>query len=95
MAQILACKWQMSALVVGGSLTPVGTTPSARRDSDGLSIPSAAQVPVGNRSYPDGQSALMVVAARLRHIAGSKWGTRRYLDMDGLDEPREAGDALT
>jgi putative transposase len=37
---------------------------------------------VGN--FPDGQSALMLAAARLRYIAGTKWGTRRYLDMDRL-----------
>lgn len=35
-------------------------------------------------AFPDGQSALMLAAARLRHIAGTKWGTRRYLDMDKL-----------
>lgn len=35
-------------------------------------------------AFPDGQSALMLVAARLRHIAGTKWGTRRYLDMERL-----------
>ena len=27
-------------------------------------------------AFPDGNSALMLVAARLRHIAGTKWGTR-------------------
>jgi transposase-like protein len=32
-------------------------------------------------AFPDGNSALMLVAARLRHIAGTKWGTRRYLNM--------------
>lgn len=37
---------------------------------------------VGN--FPDGQAAVMLVAARLRHVAGTKWGTRRYLDMDRL-----------
>ena len=37
-------------------------------------------------SFPDGQSALMLVAARLRHIAGTKWGTRRYLNMTRLYE---------
>ncbi len=37
-------------------------------------------------AFPDGRSALMLVAARLRHIAGTKWGTRRYLDMDRLRE---------
>lgn len=35
-------------------------------------------------AFPDGQSALMLVAARLRHIAGTKWGTRKYLAMDLL-----------
>jgi putative transposase len=32
-------------------------------------------------SFPDGQSALMLSAARLRHIAGSKWSSQRYLNM--------------
>ena len=35
-------------------------------------------------AFPDGNSALMLVAARLRHIAGTKWGTRKYLDMERL-----------
>jgi hypothetical protein len=30
----------------------------------------------------------MLVAARLRHIAGTKWGTRQYLDLD-LERLRE------
>jgi len=33
-------------------------------------------------SFPDGNSALMLVAARLRHIAGTKWGSKRYLDIE-------------
>lgn len=37
-------------------------------------------------AFPDGQSALMLVAARLRHVAGTKWGTRRYLNMERLQE---------
>ena len=37
-------------------------------------------------AFPDGNSALMLVAARLRHIAGTKWGTRRYLSMDALQK---------
>ena len=32
-------------------------------------------------SFPDGQSALMLVAARLRHISSTKWGMRAYMDM--------------
>ncbi len=35
-------------------------------------------------AFPDGKSALMLCAARLRHIASTKWGTRRYLNMDLL-----------
>ena len=37
-------------------------------------------------AFPDGQSALMLVAARLRHVSATKWGTRRYLNMDRLTE---------
>lgn len=37
-------------------------------------------------AFPDGQSALMLVAARLRHIAGTRWGRRKYLDMSKLSE---------
>jgi putative transposase len=29
-------------------------------------------------NFPDGNSALMLVAARLRHVASTKWGTRKY-----------------
>lgn len=38
--------------------------------------------------FPDGNSALMLVGARLRYIAGTKWGSRRYLDMEHLN-PKE------
>jgi transposase-like protein len=41
---------------------------------------------VGN--FPDGNSALMLVAARLRHVAGSKWGTKKYMNTDLLKEMR-------
>jgi putative transposase len=43
---------------------------------------------VGN--FPDGRSAVMLVAARLRHIAGTRWGQRIYLDMDRLREAKQA-----
>lgn len=42
---------------------------------------------VGN--FPDGQSALMLVAARLRHVAGTRWGTRQYMDMERLQEQEQ------
>ena len=38
-------------------------------------------------AFPDGHSALMLVAARLRHIAATKWGKRRYLVMEALLNP--------
>lgn len=38
-------------------------------------------------AFPDGHSALMLVAARLRHIASTKWGKRRYLVMEPLLNP--------
>lgn len=37
-------------------------------------------------SFPDGNSALMLVAARLRYIAGSKWGMKQYLKIERLEE---------
>jgi transposase-like protein len=39
-------------------------------------------------AFPDGHSALMLVAARLRHVAATKWGTKRYLQMNRLAEVR-------
>ena len=37
-------------------------------------------------TFPDGRSALMLVAARLKYVAESEWGPRRYLDVTLLDE---------
>lgn len=36
--------------------------------------------------FPDGNSALMLAAARLRHISGTKWGSRQYMNMKRLEE---------
>ena len=38
-------------------------------------------------AFPDGNSALMWVAARLRHIASTRSGKRRYLAMESLLNP--------
>jgi transposase-like protein len=35
---------------------------------------------------PDGESALNLAAARLRHIAGSEWSAKRYLSMEFLKD---------
>jgi len=32
----------------------------------------------------------MLAAARRRHITGTKWGFRRYMDMDRLNEMETA-----
>ena len=35
-------------------------------------------------AFPDGTSCLNLAAARLRHIAGTNWSTKRYLSMEAL-----------
>jgi transposase-like protein len=37
-------------------------------------------------TFPDGESALMLVAARCKHVAESQWGQRRYLDISRMEE---------
>lgn len=37
-------------------------------------------------TFPDGNSALMLVCARLRHVAGTQWGCKRYLNMKHLEK---------
>lgn len=36
-------------------------------------------------AFPDGNSALILVSARLRHVVGTLWGRKRYLDMSRLN----------
>ena len=38
---------------------------------------------VGN--FPDGNSALMLVCARLRHVAGIQRGNKKYMNMKHLE----------
>ena len=40
-------------------------------------------------TFPDGNSALMLVTARLKYIVEHEWGRRRYLDMSKLEEMDE------
>ena len=35
-------------------------------------------------AFPDGKSCLNLAAARLRHIAGTQWSTRKYMKMTPL-----------
>jgi transposase-like protein len=46
-------------------------------------------------AFPDGNSALMLVAARLRHIAGTKWGSKRYMDISRLQALNAGAEATT
>ena len=36
-------------------------------------------------SFPDDNSALMLVCARLRHVAGTQWGNKKYMNMKHLE----------
>lgn len=42
----------------------------------------------------DGNGALMLSSARLRHIAGTRWGTRRYMNMARLREFKHEQESL-
>ena len=35
--------------------------------------------------FPDGNSALMLVCARLRHVAGTQWDNKKYMNMKHLE----------
>ena len=35
-------------------------------------------------TYPDGESALMMVCARLRHVVSTRWDSKKYMDMKHL-----------
>ena len=36
-------------------------------------------------TFPDGKSALTLVTAKLKYVADSEWGSRRYLDVSLLE----------
>ena len=40
--------------------------------------------------FPDGNSALMLVCARLRHVAGTQWGNKNYMSMKHLEAMNDA-----
>jgi transposase-like protein len=43
-------------------------------------------------AFPDGESALNLAAARLRHVAGTEWSTKRYLSMEVLKDHKQAAE---
>src|SRR5215510_5444430 len=42
-------------------------------------------------AFPDGQSALNLAAARLRHVAGTAWSSKRYLNIGLLKDQQMRG----
>jgi putative transposase len=45
-------------------------------------------------TFPDGNSALMLVCARLRHVAGSQWGNKKYMNMKHLENNGSTPDSI-
>ena len=44
--------------------------------------------------FPDGNGALMLVCARLRHVSSSDWGVKNYLNMERLYEQEQNEKAI-
>ena len=44
----------------------------------------------GMGSFPDGNSARMLVCVRPRHVAGTQWGNKKYMNMKHLEAAFEA-----
>ena len=40
-------------------------------------------------TFPDGNSALMLVCARLRHVVGTQWSNKKYMNMKHLETSLE------
>ena len=45
-------------------------------------------------TFPDGNSALMLVCARLRHVAGTQWGNKKYMNMKHLENTGVTPDSI-
>lgn len=41
-------------------------------------------------TFPDGNSALMLVCARLRYVEGTAWGEKRYMSMKHFEQSEDA-----
>jgi transposase-like protein len=46
-------------------------------------------------TFPDGNSALMLVCARLRHVAGTQWGNKKYMNMKHLEIQADIDSAVS
>ena len=43
-------------------------------------------------TFPDSNSALMLVCARLHNVAGTQWGSKKYMSMKHLEMQEEIAD---
>lgn len=79
--------WKVAPPSAGRLVATLALGAAALPLSGPLSVENLNEEPV--RMPPSSRSVsvtLMLVAARLRHVAGTKWGSRRDLDMDRLKE---------
>ena len=45
-------------------------------------------------AFPDGKSALMLVCARLRHVSGTQWGSKKYMSMKHFEGFEQASGSI-
>ena len=82
---------------MGSAKVPTGLSCAGLFKCRPLAPPISADGPpveVITLPFPDGQSALNLAAARLRHIAGTAWSTKRYLNI-GLLKDQQMRGAIT
>jgi hypothetical protein len=92
--------WKSLQIIVlsGPSFPCLNFLPILRAVVDDFTLVSTGgDVVVG--AFPDGHSALMLCATRLRHITGTKWGQKCYMNTDlfkkqELEQTLEAGEAI-
>ena len=73
-------------------------TPQQQPSSRLSEMPSGPPIPVERSmqkirrrtrmvgAFPDGNAALLLVATRLRHSVGTRWGTKQYMNLRRLHQ---------
>ena len=71
-------------------MAPIRQTPGSQRTEyqnnaiERLNREIRRRTPVVG-AFPDCNSALMLLCARLRHVAGTQWGCKKYMNMKHLN----------